>query len=120
MGKFALLVDVHSLHRTYETHFSAVTYFHEYKARIIKHDEVYLAAAGTEVAADRLQAFVPQILKRRLLGVETGLSCYSRCSGSYHDSASIASGGKSSASSLISWIGPPAGSASGNETGVPR
>jgi hypothetical protein len=43
-----------------------------------------------------------QMLESQLLGVAACLSVYSSCVGSYHDSASVASGGKSSILSLKS------------------
>ena len=80
----------------------AVAHFHENQARIIEHNEVDLAAASAKIPANGLQALGLQMLESHLLGVAACLSAYSSRVGSYHDSASVASGGKSSALSLKS------------------
>jgi len=100
--ELALFVGIHGLHGTHKTGFRAVSHFDKYKARIIEHDKVDFAATTAKIPANGLQALGFQILESQLLSVAACFSAYSSCVGSYQDSASVASGGKSSALSLKS------------------
>ncbi len=115
-NQFALLVNIDGQAGARKTVAGAVAHLDEDQAAVIFHNEVNFAQAATKILYDSDQALSVQELMRELLGVES----YSSRVESGHASSSAASGLRSSASSLMSRIGPPAGSMSGNATASPR
>lgn len=113
--QFSLLVNINRQAGARKTVVRAVAHLDEYEAVFILHNQVDFAEAGSKILADQVQAMTTKKLKRELLGV----GAYRSRVASSHDSSSAASGNNNSGSSLMSWIGPPAGSISGKAIGSP-